>query len=341
MDPSFYFTDYGDELDEAVEEGRRKRFWKRFIVYVVVLATLGAIAGLVVHRYSAPIDMEKATRDKAIGWLVIRDLTTEPPETKEKLFDLYLGGVSIPDPDNPAEVDYALPEGAKKFSGLFLSGRDDKVAEWRANRIRAPYLRVDYLLAPEKRRPGAPILSTDVVPSPSLERAISERREELARGRAKKPNAEKNVQFLVMQWFLTKAKAYDATPDAQKKARLDADVDELLRFQRFYNGIRESARKAPLTRVQALREFEMTMDGWLDFAEPDELARALWYKDVLETGAARQIGGGDAGKLFDGVPWPPTWASGEKTAPEKPKFEESPFGKALEFLRDKALEPKK
>ena len=340
MDPSYYFTDYGDEIDNAVEEGRRGRFWKRFATFVTILVVLAAIALVVARRYTAPIDVAKVTPDKAVAWLVLRDLTEESPETREKLYDLYIGSVSNPDPENAKKVEFSLPEPIKKFSGLILAGRDDKVSEWKTKSERPSYLRIDYLYAPSNEPQERLALSTDVKPGPALLQRWQKRRDELEQAPKKRSTVDKNVQFIIFQWFVTKCKEYDATPDDKKKDKLNADVDELLSLQDFYNNMREAAKKPRLTKTQALREFEMTLEAWIDFVEPDELARVYWFKDVLEVGAVRQLAGGDPDALYRFASYPPVYPRAQD-APKDAERDEKQSSRdelraTLEQARDKA-----
>lgn len=297
------FTAYGDELEEAQISGAKRRFWRRFTVFVILILLVGGCVALFARRYMAPIVVEDATPDKAVGWLVLRDLSEESADNQEKLFDLYLGSVSVPSAEDAKKTTYKLPEPVKKFSGLFLAGREKKVDEWEKSYRRPPYLRVDYVIKPQKTRTSQYILSSDVAPGPSLEKRWNAQREQLAKGGkgAKKTLAEKNVQLLMMQWFATRCKSYDAAPDDQKKAKLDAIAAELSNVQGFYNGIREAAKKKPLTQSELLKEFEMSVESWPEFASLEELAKILWFKDLVEGIVANQT----TGASFAAFSYPP------------------------------------
>lgn len=297
------FTAYGDELEEAQISGAKRRFWRRFTVFVILILLVGGCVALFARRYMAPIVVEEATPDKAVGWLVLRDLSEESADNQEKLFDLYLGSVSVPSAEDAKKTTYKLPEPVKKFSGLFLAGREKKVDEWEKSYRRPPYLRVDYVIKPQKTRTSQYVLSSDVAPGPSLEKRWNAQREQLAKGGkgAKKTLAEKNVQLLMMQWFATRCKSYDAAPDDQKKAKLDAIAAELSNVQGFYNGIREAAKKKPLTQSELLKEFEMSVESWPEFASLEELAKILWFKDLVEGIVANQT----TGASFAAFSYPP------------------------------------
>ncbi len=306
MDPSVYYSDYGDELDEAVEQGRRRRFVKRFVLFVVILALVGSGFFFTVHRYLSPIDPENASVDKKIGWLALRDLSKEPPETRKKLYDLYLGSVSVPDPENAEATIYELPEPAKKLSGVFLAGRDAEVAAWRARETRLNYLRIDYVVKRSDERAGSCVESRDVEPGPALIERWETRRKELAEGRPRKktPTLERNIQLLMLEWFNAKSRAYDAAPDDKKRAKLEAIVADLENFQTFYNKVRVAGKLEELSLAGMLREFDLTADGWLELTTPEEIAKVLWFKDLLSAVVAQKMSG-DLNAGFNVFEYPP------------------------------------
>ena len=341
------FTAYGDELEEAQIAGAKRRFWRRFTVFVIlILLVVGAVA-LFARRYMAPIVVEEATPDKAVGWLVLRDLSEESADNQEKLFDLYIGSVTVPSAEDGKKRAYKLPEPVKKFSGLFLAGREKKVDEWEKSYDRPPYLRVDYIIKPQKTRTSKYILSSDVAPGPSLEERWNAKREQLAKGEKgpKKTLAEKNVQLLIMQWFATRCKSYDAAPDDQKKAKLDAISAELTNVQGFYNGIREAAKKKPLTQSELLKEFEMSVESWCEFASLEELAKILWFKDLVVGIVANQ----KAGASFAAFSYPPLVPSKSVSAEDQDsengqnklfEFKDGYAGKAADAVRNYFFKPK-
>ncbi|MBQ9812109.1 MAG: hypothetical protein IJM54_02240 [Thermoguttaceae bacterium] len=347
MDPAFYYTDDGDELDRAVEEGRRRRFIKRFVLFVVVLALICVGFFFTVQRYLAPIDPEDAPIDKKIGWLALRDLSKESPETREKLFDMYVGSVSIPSSENAEETVYELPEQVKKASGVFLSGRDAKVAAWSENERRLPYLRVDYVVDGSDERAGQYVESRDVAPGPALLERWEARRKGIENGKTRKKTTtvERNIQLLIMQWFNSRMKAYDAAPAEKKRAKLDAIAVDLQNFQKFYNSLRASAKMEELPLSGLLREFELTVDSWLELTTPDELAKILWFKDLMEAVVVQQKAGtaGKGPRLFDYPPVVPGKTDekqqdtqlAEKKAQAAEKFKNA-LGAAKKYMYGKA-----
>lgn len=280
---SAYYTEIEpNELDEALESGRRSRFMKRLIIFSI-LALIVVVCALVLwRRYCAPIDLERATVDKQAAWLVAQDFSKQSSETREQLFDMYVGKISAPSPENAAETVYKLPDSAKKIAGVFLSGRDEKTSKALESYQRAPYLRVDYVVSLDPNSKSQYLTSSDVKPSSTFIERWNKRQAEMKdRKRPKRPKSEKNIQLLAMQWFVAKYKTYDAAPDPKKKATLDAIVLDLENLQTFYNELRASAGLPKTTRAKMLREFELTADSWMEMAEPDELAKVYWFKDLL------------------------------------------------------------
>ena len=158
-------------------------------------------------------------------------------------------------------------------------------------------------------------------------------------------STEKNVQLLIMQWFATRCKSYDAAPDDQKKAKLDAISAELTNVQGFYNGIREAAKKKPLTQSELLREFEMSVESWCEFASLEELAKILWFKDLVVGIVANQ----KAGASFAAFSYPPLVPSKSVSAEDQDsengqnklfEFKDGYAGKAADAVRNYFFKPK-
>ncbi len=302
-------TPFHESLDEQEEQldafptepylrpTRRGRF-RRFVRTSALLAALvvgagGAVVGLLYWRnVSAPIDVETASTGRLVGWLALRDLSAETPETRARLFERYVetlgdenGGVE------PEKIE--IPESAKRIANVFFAKRADaKTSTKPAPAERLPILRLDYRVAP--RAADSPIasdfvLSDEVRPGPALLERWNASREARERGDVEKTSAvEKNIRLLVMQWFVAKRRAYDAAPDAEKEAFLAATVDELLGWQGLYDKIQTDATKANASRAALLAEFEKTVASWNEFAEPEELAKTLWFKDLIVATIAAQ-----------------------------------------------------
>ena len=290
------------ETSESIRSNRprSKRRWGLKIL--IVLAIVAAVGFWYYHKtVTQPIDVEHATPSQAIGWLAVRDLSEESKETKKKLFKYYFDILKTPSPTEatteansdadagssaaPArssETPLRLPKSLESASGLFFIGADKKADAWAKNHVRAPYLRLDYLI-----RPSAPhdkttrVLSSDVKPGPSLQRRYQDLRGEAPTRREKKSRIEKNVNLLVMQWFALKAEEYDEIADADADAFLRQAAIDMEGLQEFYNSLRETAKQNELTRVQLLGEFERQTEGWCEIGQLDEIAKALWFKDLL------------------------------------------------------------
>lgn len=275
-------------------------------LFVVALASVAAF--FYWRSVSAPIDVENASTGKLVGWLALRDLSAETPETRERLFDRYLETIGGDDGGvEPEKLE--LPPSAKKFAQIFFAERanDQEENELRfeeddaeldekptSDAERAPYLRLDYYVAPRpvaSPRTSEYVLSDDVRPGPALLKRWNASREQAKNDGATKkktPAVEKNVRLLVMQWFVAKRKAYDAAPDAEKARRLAETVDELVGWQELYKKIQVDATKKPAPRSEMLAEFEKTVESWNEFETPEELAKTLWFKDLIVANVAAQ-----------------------------------------------------
>lgn len=284
-------------------------FGRLALTTALLVVALGSVAAFFYWRHvSAPIDAENASTGKLVGWLALRDLSAETPETRERLFDRYvetLGGADgVVEPEK-----LELPPQAKKFARIFFAERakDESEEELRfeknaaetaanspSNAERPPYLRLDYYVAPrpvDSPQTSEYVLSDDVRPGPALLKRWNASREQAKNGAAKTkktPAVEKNVRLLVMQWFVAKRKAYDAAPDAEKARRLEKTRDELLGWQELYKKIRADATHKSAPRSEMLAEFEKTVESWNEFETPEELAKTLWFKDLIVAAVAAQ-----------------------------------------------------
>ena len=278
-------------------------------LFALLVVALGSLAAFFYWRsVSAPIDVENASTGKLVGWLALRDLSAETPETRERLFDRYVETIGGPDGVVEPEKLELSPQ-AKKFAQIFFAERANDEAEeelqFEENVVapvanspssadRAPYLRLDYYVAPrsvDSPQTSEYVLSNDVRPGPALLKRWNASREQAKNGDAKTkktPAVEKNVRLLVMQWFVAKRKAYDAAPDAEKTRRLQETIDELVGWQELYIKIQTDATQTTPTRAEMLAEFEKTVDSWNEFETPEELAKTLWFKDLIVAAVAAQ-----------------------------------------------------
>lgn len=292
------------------------------LLFALLVVALGAVATFFYWRsVSAPIDAENASTGQLVGWLALRDLSAESPETRERLFDRYVETLES-DAGTVEPEKLELPEEAKRFARLYFQrvkeakqkeaqeAKEEKrqtqetenqettaprnaETPKRQDVKRAPYWRLDYCVAPrsaDSTETSEYVVSADVRPGPALLKRWNARREKTSDNDAKRektPAAEKNVRLLVMQWFVAKRRAYDKAPDAEKQRRLDATIDELLGWQEFYAKIQSDALQTPPTRAEMLAEFEKTVEIWNEFETPEELAKTLWFKDLLVAAVAK------------------------------------------------------
>ncbi len=300
---------YSEPYLRPVRSSRLGCFGRLALTAALLVVALGLVAAFLYWRnVSAPIDAENASTGKLVGWLALRDLSVETPETRERLFDRYVetigGADGVVEPEK-----LELPPQAKKFARIFFAERakndgdeelrfeeDDAAldASKTPNAKRAPYLRLDYYVAPrpvDSPRTSEYVLSDDVRPGPALLKRWNASREQAKNGAAKTkktPAVEKNLRLLVMQWFVAKRKTYDAAPDAEKARRLQETIDELVGWQELYVKIQVDATQTTPTRAEMLAEFEKTVESWNEFETPEELAKTLWFKDLIVAAVAAQ-----------------------------------------------------
>lgn len=320
------FADYNADADASnadpylrptrrEERGKRGCFARLLrtaaLLFALLVVALGSVAGLFYWRsVSAPIDVENASTGKLVGWLALRDLSAETPETRERLFERYVETIESADGGvEPEKLE--LPEQAKRFARLYFQRVEEAkeaqktkktqtretpndAAPSRRNAKRAPYLRLDYYIAPrnaDSTETSEYVVSSDVRPGPALLKRWNAARETsnvAAAERAQTPAVEKNVRLLVMQWFVAKRRAYDKAPDAEKQRQIDKTVDELLGWQALYKKIQNDATQAPTPRAEMLAEFEKTVESWSAFETPEELAKTIWFKDLIVAAVAKR-----------------------------------------------------
>ncbi len=300
---------YSEPYLRPARSSRLGCFGRLALTTALFVVALGSVAAFLYWRsVSAPIDAENASTGKLVGWLALRDLSAETPETRERLFDRYvetLGGADgVVEPEK-----LELPPQAKKFAQAFFANRakDEAEAELQfeedavapvanspSNAERAPYLRLDYYVAPrsvDSPQKSEYVVSDDVRPGPALLKRWKTSREKEKNGAAptnKTPAVEKNIRLLVMQWFVAKRKAYDVAPDAEKTRLIQETVDELLGWQELYKKIQRDATQTSAPRSEMLAEFEKTVASWNEFETPEELAKTLWFKDLIVANIAAQ-----------------------------------------------------
>ncbi|MDO5309572.1 MAG: hypothetical protein Q4G03_08805 [Planctomycetia bacterium] len=263
----------------------------RFICISLAVALLAVVLFGYYRYYKAPMVFNHAGNDQALLWLATHDFSKEPFEERLIIFDFYYSKVAQYETLNPDEepklTKIALPNALRKYSKYIVGNRSAQVEQWRKANPRPPYLRIDYLIEPQTPRESRYILSTDVKPGPALKERQARAKQTVANARRSVvSNVERNIQLLVMHWFVDKLQRFDQAEDELKPKILEEATEELWLLQGFYNGIRHDAGVAELTRAQLLAEFEMTVESWNDLVSEEELAKVLWFKDMLEASAA-------------------------------------------------------
>lgn len=281
MDGQLNKPEMQDGTPESTRSVRRSVF-RRFSWLWILIAIFIVAAAYLHVRYRSPIDFEKATADKQAVWLLVQDFSRQKTEDREKLFDMYIGKIAAPNPENVEENIYSLPERVQKIVGPFIAGSDTKTESWKSQREWLPYMRIDYRFEYDPEGKSAYITSRDIKPGPSLISRWEKRREEIEQGRVEKiSTVEKNIRLLIYQWFVSKYRYYDSVSDNDKKKALETIVKDAENWQYFYNQLRGHGGLEALSRSQLVAMMEMNIDGWLDFAELDQLAKVLWFKDVI------------------------------------------------------------
>ena len=300
----------------------RRRHPVRFIV--ILLLVFGAI-GYCGWRYRqivvAPIDVRTATDAQAVSWFALRDLSAESEETRGELFDFYFQKVAkgehgefVFDEEHKLEV----PSNLQGIASSVLRSSERKVEAWDKKRTRAPFVRIDYVLKRPEGRSATYVTSSDILPGPGLEKRWQERQVAVAKGTVRRTNVERNIQLMLMQWFVKRYKAYDETPGDQKKEYLERCSRELFAIQECYKNLYVSSGRSAPDRVRQLREFERMNEGWCEFASLEELARVMWFKDLVITVTVLHEAG-----VADSPLYPPRYPEktddgGDSPCPAKP-----------------------
>ena len=295
-----------DLSDDTLEMNKpitsRRHISKRLVVLLLlVVGVFGYCSWRYYRIVKAPLDVSNATTAQALSWFALRDLSSEPEEKRSELFELYFSKITGGSGELSDRDKIEIPSSLQGVASSFLKSADQKVESWNKNRVRPPFARVDYVVQPTGDHPSNYVLSSDVKPGPGLQKRWQERQVAVVRGSVHTPTVERNVQTLLMQWFVDRCKRYDVAPDDKKKETLERYAAELLKLQAFYNKFRVSGGQTPLSREHQLREFERVNEGWLEFASVDELAKVMWFKDLLTTVIVLQEVGVDGSKFY-----PPT-----------------------------------
>ncbi len=288
-----------DSFEISKPIASRRHVSKRLVVLLVlVVGVFGYCSWRYYQIIKAPLDVSKATNAQALSWLALRDLSSESEEKRSELFGFYYDKLTGGSGELVENSKIEIPSGFQGVANSFLKNADQKVEKWNKSRVRPPFARVDYVIKPTGDHPSKYVLSSDVKPGPGLQKRWQERQVAVARGSVHTSTVERNVQTLLLQWFVKHSKDYDAAPDVRKKVHLEKFATELVKVQSLYNNFRVSGGQTQLVRELQLREFERVNEGWLEFASVDELARVMWFKDLLTTIIVLREAGVDNSKLI-------------------------------------------
>ena len=282
----------GDEDGEGKGEGNRpkrsalRRFCRFLLWFFVILAILLLVAaGIIGWMYRSvvtePIPVEKieeAEPTELAGWLVLRDLEKETPEIKSKLAEKYF----TPIREN-VKIDLRTPLAQKllPLTKKYIETREKTLSDWEATKRQRSFLRRDYAVQPavDERRV---ILSTDIAPTDSLRAELKEIADS---GNPCVPppatRTEANIRTLLKNWFFANIARYDAAEEDQKFAEILSTTEQLRRIQKLYNDYLEEIGLERQTDLEMLRDFDFMTSSWYDGTPPEELARLLWYKDLI------------------------------------------------------------
>lgn len=267
---------------QPVEEPRpkRRRFFRFFLwsviflLAIIVLATLGV--GYWARQFFAPINVETADTTRLVGWIALRDLSKETPETQQILAEKYFEPLRR---DIAINLDAPMARKILPYTQKYVETRDRTLDDWEKTRPPKKLLRRDYTLEPSRN--GDAVRSTDVVPADDL----IERLDALKKsGKPAVPPAatsvERNIRLMMKSWFLHNMTLFDNAPDDAKAQTLESAADQMLRLQNLYNDCREKIGVNRLSDLELLRDFDFLASGWYDDTPADELARLLWFKDL-------------------------------------------------------------
>lgn len=275
------------QTNERAKNKPMKIFWRVLNVVAVLILIAAGYAGYRLYRLgSAPIDVKKATKTEAISWLALRDLSEESPETRSDLVNFYLEKFSDKEATKDAteeetEKEFVLSPKLKNIAHTLLLDSDSDTLRWDEERERPSYFRIDYVVKRESDADSIYVLTTDVKPTASLLARRLEAIDSAKNANRKLSKFEKNIQTLLLQCFLEYGKTYDSTSDENKEKTLEILAERILELQRVYVKLRAAGGAQSQTRAELLRSFEKICDGWYAFADPEELARGLWFKDVV------------------------------------------------------------
>lgn len=275
-----------------IAKPKKSRFW-RFVFWTLALFTFLFLAVSVVviilvrQMLFTPIKIENADTFHLFGWAVARDLTKENPETQQDLSEAYFNEIT----NGAAKIDFqdknvqkALPQVKKT-----ILQREEMLDHWESIHKSDGSIKRLYKIA---KTDTHAILSADISPSERLNAQIASLKEsKKTMVPAAQTKMERNIRALTKAWFLSKIAAYDAADDQGKPKVLLDCADNLQHLQALYNQLRQEAGLQKVEDLAQLRELNFAVASWYDDTPADELARLLWFKDMLlSIMVARQAG---------------------------------------------------
>ena len=285
------------QTPERAKRKPMKSLWRVLNVAALAILIAAGYSGYRFYRVgSAPIDVKKATKTEAISWLALRDLSLESSETRSELVNFYLEKFSDNEEikeenQNNSQKEFVLSPKLKNIAHTLLLDSDNETIRWDEERERPSYFRIDYVVKRDSNSDSIYVLTTDVKPTASLLARRQEAIDAAKNKNRKLSKFEKNIQTLLLQCFLEYGKTYDSTSDAEKERTLEILADRVLELQEVYVKLRAAGGAQAQTRAELLRSFEKVCEGWYAFADPEELARGLWFKDVVVSViVARELG---------------------------------------------------
>lgn len=285
-----------ESIPEPYWARKKHRMVNRFfrgILYFILFSTVLLLVVLIgigvwIKRFYDPIDMSRADKTRLAGWIVLRDFANETPETRSKLAERYFDPLQRID-----KVDFDSPA-VKKFipyAKEYAEQRNKKVAEWDANKVKRSFARTDYRIVPSDPN-QVYIAVKDIEPTPNLTDYLDQRKKSKPSDvRSAENRTESNIRVLTKEWFLQQMTKYEDAAENEKASSIEKTASELNHLSYLYNSALAEMGLPNPTRMEQIRDLHFMTDVWFDDTPPEELARLLWFKDlILSVFIAQQTG---------------------------------------------------
>ena len=284
-------------LESEAEPRRKKTSRSRFFRFMTrtlfffgaLFLVMALLIGYWAKKFYAPIAVEQADASHLVGWLALRDLGSEKPEIRSALAEKYFEPIR-----EDIQVDWNDPLAKKliPFTKKYVQQREQVLADWEKQRDRRPLLRRDYTIDVASAAERLTLLSTDIRPSDELTAELDRLKNA---GKTAVPPAqttiERNIRVIMKNWFLYNMQKYDAAPPSGQFAVIESTAEQMQRLQKLFNDYLEQLGLKRLNDLEMMREFDFTVSSWYDGADPNELARLLWFKDLVLTVIVAQKAG--------------------------------------------------